>query len=41
MSSKAEMAFDVCWELYRQAREVLEEKRGVAALNLKEETKFL
>jgi hypothetical protein len=41
MSVKAELAFDVCWELYRQAREVLEEKRGVAALDLKEETKFL
>jgi hypothetical protein len=41
MSVKAEMAFDVCWELYRQAREVLKEKRGVAELDLREETKFL
>jgi len=40
MSVKAEMAFDVCWELYREAREVLEAKRGVAALDLKEGTKY-
>ena len=28
MSVKAEFAFDVCWEVYRGAREALEEKRG-------------
>ena len=41
MSAKPELAFDVCWEVYRGAREVLETKRGVAALNLQEPTKFL
>jgi hypothetical protein len=33
MSVKPEMAFDVCWEVYRGAREVLEGKRGVAAVD--------
>ncbi len=33
MSVKAEMAFDVCWDVYRGAREILESKRGVGALN--------
>ena len=41
MSAKPELAFDVCWEVYRGAREVLETKRGIAALNLTEPTKFL
>jgi len=27
MSVKPELAFDVCWEVYRGAREVLETKR--------------
>ncbi len=40
MSVKPEMAFDVCWEVYRGAREVLEAKRGVAALNWEKEVKF-
>ena len=30
MSVKAELAFDICWEVYRGARAVLESKRGVA-----------
>jgi len=34
MSVKPEMAFDVCWEVYRGAREVTESKRGIAALNM-------
>jgi hypothetical protein len=33
MRVKPELAFDVCWEVYRGAREVLETKRGVSALN--------
>ena len=32
MSVKPEMVFDVCWEVYRGAREVLETKRGISAL---------
>jgi hypothetical protein len=30
MSVKPEMAFDVCWDVYRGAREVMESKRGLA-----------
>jgi hypothetical protein len=30
MSVKPEMAFDVCWEVYRGAREVMESKRELA-----------
>jgi hypothetical protein len=41
MGVKPELAFDVCWEVYRSAREVLEEKRGVCALNWEDATKFL
>jgi hypothetical protein len=41
MSVKPEMAFDVCWEVYRGAREVLETKRGVSALNWSEAKKYL
>ena len=41
MSVKPELAFDVCWDVYRSAREVLEARRGLAALDLKEATKFL
>ena len=40
MSVKPEMAFDVCWEVYRGAREVMESKRGIAALNMEMETKY-
>ena len=38
---KAEFAFDVCWDVYRMAREVLESKRGLSALNQKDLSKFL
>jgi hypothetical protein len=38
---KAELAFDVCWDVYRMAREVLESKRGLSALNQKDMGKFL
>ena len=31
MGVKPELAFDVCWEVYRGARDVLETKRGVSA----------
>src|SRR5712664_3459513 len=41
MSVKPELAFDVCWEVYRGARDVLETKRGVSALNWKDTGKFL
>lgn len=41
MGVKPELAFDVCWEVYRNAREVLETKRGVAAKNWKHSDKYL
>src|SRR5258708_40133849 len=41
MSVKPELAFDVCWEVYRGAREGLETKRGISALNWKDTGKFL
>jgi len=41
MSVKPELAFDVCWEVYRGAREVLESKRGISALNWEDTGKFL
>jgi hypothetical protein len=41
MSVKPELAFDVCWEVYRGAREVLETKRGVCALNWQDSGRFL
>ncbi|GAC1671175.1 MAG: hypothetical protein PVS2B2_02370 [Candidatus Acidiferrum sp.] len=41
MSVKPELAFDVCWEVYRGAREVLETKRGVSALNWEQSKKYL
>lgn len=42
MSVKPELAFDVCWEVYRNVREVLETKRGSAgAQNWKSSDKFL
>ena len=41
MGVKPELAFDVCWEVYRGAREVLETKRGLSTLDWKEATKFL
>jgi len=33
MSVKPEFAFDVCWEVYRGAREVLEAKRAPSAID--------
>jgi hypothetical protein len=41
MGIKPEFAFDVCWDVYRGAREVLETKKGVCALNWKDSTRFL
>lgn len=41
MGVKPELAFDVCWDVYRSAREVLETKRGISALNLKDTGRFL
>src|SRR5260370_39459095 len=41
MSVKPELAFDVCWGGYPGAREVLEAKRGMSAMDWKEATKFL
>jgi hypothetical protein len=31
---KTEFAFDICWEIYKGAREVLETKRGLYAFEL-------
>jgi hypothetical protein len=41
VSVKPELAFDVCWEVYRRSREVLESKRGIGAMDWKEVTKYL
>jgi hypothetical protein len=41
MSVQPELAFDVCWEVYRGAREALEAKRRISALNWKDTGKFL
>ncbi len=41
MSVKPELAFDVCWEVYSGAREVMEAKRGMAALSIEDTRKFL
>jgi hypothetical protein len=41
MTTKAELAFDVCWEVYRGAREVLETKRGVGAIDWHQDSKYL
>jgi hypothetical protein len=41
MGVKPELAFDVYWEVYRGAREVLEAKRGISARNWKDTEKFL
>jgi hypothetical protein len=41
MSVKPELAFDVCWEVYKNAKEVLEAKRGISALKVSDAaTKF-
>ena len=34
MSVKPELAFDVCWEVYKGAKEVSEAKRGISALKV-------
>jgi hypothetical protein len=41
MSVKPELVFDVCWEVYRGAREVLEAKRGISAMKPEKAGKFL
>src|SRR5258708_13554777 len=41
MSVKAELAVDVCWEVYRGASEVMEVRRGMSAMDWKEATKYL
>ena len=41
MSVKPELVFDICWDVYRGAREVLESKRGISAINWKDNGKFL
>jgi len=41
MGVKPELAFDVCWEVYRSAREVLEAKRGISSRNWKDSDKYL
>jgi hypothetical protein len=41
MSTKAELAFDVCWDVYKGAKELLESKRGLSTLKFEEATKYL
>jgi hypothetical protein len=41
MGVKPEMAFDVCWDVYRSSKEVLEAKRNISALNWKETGKYI
>ena len=42
MGVKPEWAFDVCWDVYRNAREVMDAKRGSSsAQNWKDSQKFL
>ena len=42
MGVKPEWAFDVCWDVYRNAREVMDAKRGSSsAQNWKNSQKFL
>jgi hypothetical protein len=41
MGVKPELAFDVCWEVYRCVREVIEAKRGMSAMDVNETGKFL
>jgi len=41
MSVKPELAFDVCGEVCRSAREVLEAKRGISALKPEDCGKYL
>ena len=41
MSVKPEFACVVCWEVYRGAREALEGKRGIPALNWEACSKYL
>jgi len=38
---KPELAFDVCWEVYCSAREVLDTKRGISSQNWKNSDKYL
>ena len=41
MPVKPELAFDICWEVYRSAREMLEAKRGISSRNWKDSDKYL
>jgi hypothetical protein len=41
MGVSPRMAFDVCWEVYCTAREVIESKRGISAKNWKYSDKYL
>ena len=41
MSAKPEFAFDVCWDVYCRACEVLESKRNISARDWKDTDKFL
>ena len=42
MGIKPEFVFDVCWEVYRGAREILDAKRGgVAAVDWQQDSKYL
>ena len=41
MPVKPEWAFDVCWDVYCNARAVMDSKRGISAQNWKHTDKFL
>jgi hypothetical protein len=41
MGVKAELAFGVCWDVYRSSREVLEAKRGPSAVSAENSAKYL
>jgi hypothetical protein len=41
MPVKPGFVFDVCWDVDRGAREVLETKRGICALNWQDSSRFL
>jgi hypothetical protein len=41
MGVKPELAFDVCWDVYRNAREVLDTKRGFSSRKFEDSNKYL
>ena len=41
MPVRPRLVFDVCWEIYRNAREVLETKRSISARDMKDIKRYL